>query len=270
MLDLAKEKNREFKTEAPAKLNITLDVKGVEQPSGYHILSSIMQTVSLGYPVSLERTDNGGVAVKGCEQVHKILRRAIGELSKEAGRELSCNITIPDKLLLGAGMGIDSSLAAGVLRLGNEAFELNLQTERLHKIASKVGSDVQFLVYGGRALCEGGSEHKITPMFVPPLYYVIAKPEGVSLSTPTQYALIDKTGKTFTELAFEASPLTKKLYDITLGTETEHGVTGKGPTVFWGYKRSDDALVMEQQLDEMEGISVFSAEPVTLKGITAA
>ncbi|MGD0729084.1 MAG: hypothetical protein ABR981_03340, partial [Candidatus Micrarchaeaceae archaeon] len=146
-------KGTRFKTDAPAKLNITLNVGGVEQSSGYHILSSVMQTVSLSYPVFLERTNNSEVKIRGCENIHKILRKAIDKLSEETGKTLSCIITIEDKLLLGSGMGIDSSHAAAVLRLANEAFELNMPIEKLHKIASKVGSDVQFLVYGGRAFC---------------------------------------------------------------------------------------------------------------------
>jgi 4-diphosphocytidyl-2C-methyl-D-erythritol kinase len=133
---------------------------------------------------------------------------------------------------------------------------------------ARVGSDAQFFIYGGRALCEGGSEHKITPLFVPPLYYVVAKPEGVTLSTPVQYRLIDETKKTFTELAFDACPMTKRLYDTVFGNEVEHGVTGKGPTVFWGYERSGDANAMMKKLKKINGVFVFSARSAILSGIT--
>ena len=260
--------SKSFRTSAPAKLNITLQITGIEASTGYHEIRSVMQTVEHSYPIRLRPVNEGEENIMGCEKVHSILRKATDKLSEFTKRKLPCEIIVPETLLLGAGMGIDSSLAAATLRLANAAFDLKLATYHLHVVAAEVGNDVQFAVYGGRATVWGGKVHSIRPETIPPLYYVIAKPEGVSLQTPLQYGLHDETGKSLAELACEASAITRQLFNTTIGCEAEHGVTGKGPTVFWGYTRLDQSAELQRRIQKIEGISVFAAQPIVLPAIS--
>ena len=258
--------SRIFRTYAPCKVNVTLKAGGVED--GYHVISSIMQTVSHSYAISLRPVREGEEGVTGCETIHRILRRAVDELSRETGMKLPCRITTEYSLLLGAGLGVDSAHAAAVLRLLNEAFSLNLTVQQLHLVAGRVGNDVQFAVYGGRAQVDGGRLHTIIPMEVPDLHYVLAKPIGVSLQTPTQYRLLDETGRSLEQLAREACPVTDHLFNITTGRELEHGVTGKGPTVFWAYDNEDDSLWLQSIIRTMDNIAVWAPRSTKIYPIT--
>ena len=51
--------------EAPAKLNLTLDVLG-KRPDGYHDLRMVMQSITLGDTLTLEP---GGEGVRGCDSM---------------------------------------------------------------------------------------------------------------------------------------------------------------------------------------------------------
>ena len=256
-----------FSTHAPAKLNITLKV-GPKDDTGYHEITSVMQTVAHSYRITLRPVTEGEERITGCGNVHKILRKAVDEMAAFTNMKLFCDITIPETLLLGAGMGVDSSLAAATLRLANAAYDLRLSQNELHVIAANVGNDVQFAVYGGRATVWGTKIHTVRPETIPPLFYVIAKPKNVFLQTPTQYKLLDETGRSLAQLACDASPITKQLMDTTIGWEEEHGVTGKGPTVFWGYRRLDESAELQRRIQKIDGIMVLAAQPITLEGIS--
>ena len=160
---------------------------------------------------------------------------------------------MPKTIPVAAGLGGGSADAAAVLRIANTAFGLHMDTEELEEIAREIGNDVSFLLYGGRALVEGGKKHSIKEMDTPKLYYVIARPK-MKLSTKEMYALHDKTGKDFTELASELCPDTRKALDQIRGENTvESGVTGKGPTVFGAYKKYNECESVADQLSWLDG-----------------
>ena len=50
----------EIKLKAPAKINLSLDVRG-RRPDGYHDIESVMQTVSLCDTLTLRKADGIGV-----------------------------------------------------------------------------------------------------------------------------------------------------------------------------------------------------------------
>ena len=52
-----------MEVQAPAKLNLTLDVLG-KRPDGYHDLRMVMQTITLADRVVLEPTRSGEVRVQ--------------------------------------------------------------------------------------------------------------------------------------------------------------------------------------------------------------
>ena len=52
-----------MEVQAPAKLNLTLDVLG-KRPDGYHDLRMVMQTITLADRVMLEPTRSGEVRVQ--------------------------------------------------------------------------------------------------------------------------------------------------------------------------------------------------------------
>jgi 4-diphosphocytidyl-2-C-methyl-D-erythritol kinase len=237
---------------ALAKLNINLKI-GKKESSGFHKLSSIMQTISLHDRITLTKVDKGEEGILGYYVKDNIIAKAIDELSRKAGERLYCRISVPKTIPVAAGLGGGSADAAAVLRIANTAFGLHMDTEELEEIAREIGNDVSFLLYGGRALVEGGKKHSIKEMDTPKLYYVIARPK-MKLSTKEMYALHDKTGKDFTELASELCPDTRKALNQIRGENTvESGVTGKGPTVFGAYKKYNECESVADQLSWLDG-----------------
>ncbi len=237
---------------ALAKLNINLKI-GKKESSGFHKLSSIMQTISLHDRITLTKVDKGEEGILGYYVKDNIITKAIDALSGKAGERLYCRISVPKTIPVAAGLGGGSADAAAVLRIANTAFRLHMTNEELEEIAREIGNDVSFLLYGGRALVEGGKKHSIKAMKTPKLYYVIARPK-MKLSTKEMYALHDKTGKDFTELASELCPDTKKILSIVKESDpVESGVTGKGPTVFGAYKRYKECESVADRLSWLDG-----------------
>ena len=237
---------------ALAKLNISLEI-GMKESSGFHKLSGVMQTITLHDRITLTKVDKGEEGVLGYYVKDNIIAKAIDGLSRKAGKRLYCVIGAPKTIPIAAGLGGGSADAAAVLRIANVAFGLDMDNEELEEVAREIGNDVSFLLHGGRARVEGGKRHSITGMKTPELYYVIARPK-MKLSTKEMYALHDKTGKNFTELASELCPDTKKALDqIRKSDAVESGVTGKGPTVFGAYKGYKECEDVADQLSWLNG-----------------
>lgn len=237
---------------APAKLNITLQI-GERGSDGMHNLTSTMQAVSLHDFVTLEKVERGQQKIIGQDIDDNIISKAIAELSTEVGEKLYCRIEAPKEIPIGAGLGGGSSDAAAVLRLANEAYGLGLRQSDLAKVAERVGNDITFLLYGGRALVKGAKRHTVTPLEVPRLFYVIARPK-MQLSTKVLYELHDKTGKDFTELARTLCPETDKLLlDLQRSRPAELGVTGKGPTAFAAYNSYNDCVSASRRIGWFNG-----------------
>ncbi len=245
---------------ALAKLNITLSI-GKKEKNGFHNLSSTMQAISLHDFITLTKTKPGKSEILGYFIKENLIEKALEALSANTGKELPCRIEVAKTIPAAAGLGGGSSDAATVLRLANKAFDLSLGIEELEEVAQKVGNDVSFLLHGGRALVTGSKEHRIKRMKVPSLYYVVARPL-MELSTREMYDLHDRTGKSFLELASEMCPDTRKLLALVKKhNPVESGITGKGPTVFAGYKSYGECRSVAESMAWLKG-DVFIARSV--------
>lgn len=184
-----------MKVNAYAKINLTLDITG-RREDGYHLLDTIMQSVSLCDTIEINRTTEQGVRL-ACDKEYlptdaKNTACLAAELFlnhcglKNEGIEILLEKKIPSR----AGMGGGSADAAAVLRGLNEMFEQNLPDEELEKMGAKIGADVPFCVRGGTCRCTGIGEilQPVTPM--PNCEIVICKPPA-GMSTPRAYALLD-------------------------------------------------------------------------------
>lgn len=236
---------------ALAKLNITLSI-GKRQQNGMHSISSIMQTISLHDRITLTKTDAKNAGICGYIVKDNIIAKAVDELSKEVNKRLHCRISVSKSIPIAAGLGGGSSDAAAVLRLANLAFKLEMSLDQLGSVAQRIGNDVSFLLHGGRAMVEGKSQGVIKPLPVPNYYYLIANPE-MKLSTREMYALHDKTGRNFTELASELCPDTKRLLSQIRNGSLESGVTGKGPTVFAAYNSYNECEAASRKISWFDG-----------------
>ena len=153
--------------EAPAKINLTLEVLG-KRPDGYHEIRSVIQTVN--FCDSLQITPDKEVRFKSNKSVwsgeQSLVAKAVKLLQTTTGSTQGASIKIKKWLPLISGLGGDSSDAAAVLRGLNQLWELGLSTTKLQALTQQLGSDVSFFLSGGTALMEGRGE-KVTPL--PPL-----------------------------------------------------------------------------------------------------
>ena len=184
--------------EAPAKINLTLEVTG-KRADGYHTISSLMQSISLCDRISAEHTDGSEILAECSTDEIPSGNKNIAYKAAEAFFEYSgierrgIRISIDKEIPSQAGLGGGSSDAAAVLCGMNRLFETGYSAEELCRIGVTVGADVPFCIVGGTKWCKGIGE---IISEAPPLqdcYIVIGKgSEGIS--TKEAYERIDSLG----------------------------------------------------------------------------
>jgi len=152
---------------APAKLNLTLEVLA-KRPDGYHEIHSVIQTInlydSLCFQLDQKVTFKSNAPDWTPEK--SLVSKAASLLQETTGCSKGAAIEVSKRIPLTSGLGGDSSDAAATLRGLNKLWGLGLPQEKLLELASQLGSDIAFFLYGGTALVEGRGE-RVTPL--PPL-----------------------------------------------------------------------------------------------------
>lgn len=147
---------KEITLTAYAKVNLYLDITG-RRGDGYHLLETVMQSVSLADYVTVALKESGGISVS-CSDPHipvnegNICHKAARIFFEEIGGG-NADIHIEKRIPSGAGMGGGSTDAAAVLKGLNELCGGAVDGKKLHELAARVGADVPFCLYGGTKLC---------------------------------------------------------------------------------------------------------------------
>ena len=185
----------EFTIQAPAKLNLTLDVLG-RREDGYHDLKMVMQSITLADRLTLRPGRAPGIQVSS--SLHFL---PTGEKNL-AGKAAVCfyqalgrpardlDISITKHVPVCAGMAGGSSDAAAVLRALNRLEGDPFSPEELAHVGEAVGSDVPYCVLGCTALAQGRGE-VLTPLSPLPHCWVVACKPDFPVSTPELFARID-------------------------------------------------------------------------------
>lgn len=180
---------------AYAKINLTLDVVG-RRDDGYHLLKTVMQSVSLHDSISITSTGNCDITVhtsnsKIADDKSNLAYKAAAAFFEASGiSSKGISIDITKNIPIQAGLAGGSADAAGVLYLLNRMYNTNMNHEKLCLIGEKLGADVPFCLTGGTVLCEGIGE-KLTPLpNIPECFILIAKPDG-GVSTAEAYRAVD-------------------------------------------------------------------------------
>ncbi len=239
---------------AYAKVNFTLDVVG--RAGGYHLLDSLVCTVSLFDRVTARRRTDGRcrVVMTGADapraEESNALRaaRAFCERFRAPGADLFIERAIP----AGAGLGSSSADAAGVLAALSRLYP-GAHPEAVGEIADALGSDTRYLLTGGWARMTGRGE-KIAPLDgLPQLYLTLFLPAR-GVSTPACFAEYDRRGERFppltqaaigglrrgdalfgnalTEAACALCPETAAALEEAARLSPMHGMTGSGSACY--------------------------------------
>jgi len=179
----------ELVLEAPAKVNLTLNVLG-KRTDGYHELETVMQQINLRDKIFLH---TGGRDIRVTSNSSEIPDNE-ENLAYQAAHLLYSKFSLPTGLQIfieknipvGAGLAGGSTDAAAVIMGINEIFDLRLQREELLELGLDIGSDVPFCVLGGAALARGRGEILTSLPKGPRLEMVLVKPD-FQLSTREVY-----------------------------------------------------------------------------------
>jgi len=185
---------------AYAKINLTLEVLS-KLPDGYHEVASVLQTVSLADTLIFEPGERLDFRcdVLNLQSHDNLVLKAAKLLREATGCTNGAVIQLTKRIPIAAGLGSGSTDAAATLVGLNQLWKLNLSRERLVGLASKLGSDVAFFLYGGTALAKGRGE-QITPLPpAPELRLVLLQPalEPVPNKTAQLYSRLNSSHYTY-------------------------------------------------------------------------
>jgi 4-diphosphocytidyl-2-C-methyl-D-erythritol kinase len=179
-----------------AKVNLCLHVLG-KMPDGYHELRTIFQSISLHDSLELQFSVSRAISLEivGSElpaDSKNLVWRAVDALRRELRIHKGIHARLIKRIPVARGLGGGSSDAAaaliGVLRLAR----LELPLPRLLEIASSLGADVPFFIFGGRALgIHRGDEIYPLPD-LPAQAVLVVSPRDISVSTRDAYSWLDR------------------------------------------------------------------------------
>ncbi|MEQ8176393.1 MAG: 4-(cytidine 5'-diphospho)-2-C-methyl-D-erythritol kinase [Syntrophomonadaceae bacterium] len=179
---------------APAKVNLTLDVK-YKRPDGYHELETIMHQIDLCDRIILE-PDREIILESNSAQIpggkDNLAYRAAAAILEKYGIKEGVKIFLEKNIPVGAGLAGGSTDAAAVISGLNRLYDLGAGLDDLMPIAASLGSDVPFCLQGGTALATGRGEI-LEPVYpAHALTLVLVKPP-FEVSTAQVYGRLDLT-----------------------------------------------------------------------------
>jgi 4-diphosphocytidyl-2-C-methyl-D-erythritol kinase len=175
--------------EAPAKLNLTLEVVG-RRADGYHLLDSLVAFTEYGDTLAAIPADGldlvldgpfGGILVG--DPAENLVLKAARLLAAEAGIEPRAGLTLTKRLPVASGIGGGSSDAAATLLALSALWNLTPAPEDLARLALRLGADVPVCLAARTARLEGIGDRVSPAPAVPAAPIMLVNP-GVGLPTP--------------------------------------------------------------------------------------
>jgi 4-diphosphocytidyl-2-C-methyl-D-erythritol kinase len=173
---------------SPAKINLFLRIVS-KRSDGYHNLSSVFQTISLGDTLTIELHDQDeltctdpSLPVDGSN----LILKATELFRRKTGLKHGFKIHLIKRIPTQAGLGGGSSNAATTLWACNQLANTSIPLNTLKLWGSEIGSDVPFFFSQGTAYCTGRGELVYHLPALGSRSLLIVKPQG-GLSTPEVY-----------------------------------------------------------------------------------
>jgi len=185
---------REIRIPAFAKVNLRLDILG-KRPDTYHELRTIFQTISLHDELKLRSSKASGIRltiqgneVLSLEPVRKnLVYAAVDALRREFGVRSGVEINLRKNIPAGRGLGGGSSDAAAALLGYLRLTRRTIPAPRLMEIATSLGADVPFFLFGGPALVNNNGDEIYPLPDVPKLALLVVSPHDIHVPTPDAY-----------------------------------------------------------------------------------
>jgi 4-diphosphocytidyl-2-C-methyl-D-erythritol kinase len=258
---------------APAKLNLFLHVTG-RRADGYHALETVFRFLDYGDMVYLRGREDAQIrrvrALPGVAEELDLSVRAARLLQQRAGVKQGVDLWVEKRLPLGGGLGGGSSDAATVLLALNRIWGLDWPRERLADLSLALGADCPVFVQGRAAFARGVGE-QLSPIELPPAWYVVLIPR-VQVSTREIFAAPELTRNTPpVKIAdFSVGACRNDLQDVVVARYPEVAralawLGGHGPARMTG----SGACVYLPCADESTAKAVFAQRPAEFEGFVA-
>ncbi|MGB6626097.1 MAG: 4-(cytidine 5'-diphospho)-2-C-methyl-D-erythritol kinase, partial [Candidatus Acidiferrales bacterium] len=167
------------------------------KPDGYHELRTIFQAISLHDTLELRLSSTRGISLEIdnpalAADSTNLVWRATDILRREFRIRQGIHARLTKRIPVARGLGGGSSDAAaallGMLRLTGRKMPL----PRLIEMASSLGADVPFFLFGGRALGVNRGDEIYPLPDGPRRTLLVVSPNDISVSTKDAYAWIDR------------------------------------------------------------------------------
>ena len=174
-----------------AKINLRLQVMG-RRADGYHELRTIFQAISLHDTLELSLTRGRAVVLETNEPglptgKENLVYRAIEAIGCEIALSGGVRARLEKRIPVARGLGGGSSDAAaaiiGILRLT----KAKVAVGRLTEIAAKLGADVPFFLFGGRAVAVNRGDEIYPLADAPKRAILVVSPRNIGVSTKDAY-----------------------------------------------------------------------------------
>lgn len=267
-----------------SKINIGLAITG-KRDDGYHNIDTIFQSIFLGDSLYFARHHSVVFSGDAPELPYymaqlipytesNIAMKALRMVRDYTGCTQGAAIHLLKRVPPCAGMGGGSGDGAAMLLGLNKFWDLRLTDEELLTMASKLGSDVPFLLKGGTARGTGRGELLETLPTGSAQWLLIVKPE-VSISTAEAYSRFTGTSRvtsdtmdtvtahmkakdfrqaftasdnTFEELIFPVHPELTACKQFFLDRGFPTIMTGSGPTMVVLLEKALDAIRLQEDI----------------------
>ncbi len=292
---------RAVKEKANAKINLFLDVVS-RREDGFHDIKSVMHSVSLSDEITVLYTPSSVTSIKMYIKGSRFLPpddrnlayRAAKLYLERAHKTANIEIRLAKRIPIAAGLAGGSADAAATLRAMNRIFDKLFSEKALLSMASELGSDVPYCLYGKTALCEGCGNIMTKLPDNLKLSAVIAIADE-RVSTPSAYSALDEMYSSFdgsipTDSAdcyheliesiqkgkfvcsslfniFESAVLPKcprasaiKKRMCELGAKAAL-MSGSGPSIFGIFETAGEAKAVADAL-RLENITAFAVESI--------
>lgn len=267
-----------------SKINVGLAITG-KRDDGYHDIDTIFQSIFLGDSLYFARHHSVVFSGDAPELPYymaqlipytesNIAMKALRMVQDYTGCKQGAAIHLLKRVPPCAGMGGGSGDGAAMLLGLNKFWDLRLTDEELLTMASKLGSDVPFLLKGGTARGTGRGELLETLPTSSAQWLLIVKPE-VSISTAEAYGRFAGTSRvtsdtmdtvtahmnakdfcqafissdnTFEELIFPVHPELTVCKQFFLDRGFPTIMTGSGPTMVVLLEKALDAIRLQEEI----------------------
>lgn len=155
-----------IKVQCPAKINLDLRVIS-KREDGFHNIESTMQTINLFDYLTISVEDfanhneillDGNSKEIPYNEKNLVFKAAKLYLDENEIENKKISVYIDKNIPVSAGLAGGSTNAAGMLYGLNKLFDETLSNKELHKLCTKLGSDLNFCLEGGCMKTKGRGE----------------------------------------------------------------------------------------------------------------